>query len=645
MKSPDERCGGEIPQHRCIAVSDFSVQDSLAKDFLKQEGVIIVHKATRSGCTMSLCKSSYELGKKITVIYPTRRIAREIEREIPRILGRQPRTAIIKPNTELCRKLDPKLDLKFQFKKNCSNCRFQGFPSKCAFQKLLSNSFDIYCLTYDKLRALQKSASEEAEVLLEKLRGCSVFIFDEFTTAVIRDIPTVTVMSLDKSKNLVKMSTLLQSDFADRVQCLHQAKNKMELDFWLTVFRFLSQFENISQSRVYENKALKIFSDEKLTDLFRYGWKRITELTAEGRDTSKLQDVFLTSLKREVVLAFENGDVKVTPRLEDALGYIREFTQTLSDDKLIFAVDSYQPSVNFDRVFGRHVIHWLWGENGDPLRTNDQQLVLCDRAHWGEFNFRIRWAIRQGVHHFIKGLLRQFSPEQLIIVTTNKAMRDIIYTWNLSKDVKLTWHRSDWMRGVPVEDRRIMLCIGGPYLPKKAYVPESHSFNFKDFSDKLENLSASEQFVQISKRLRIDDTKSELVNAIGRVKDPKGKERSLVITLGMTYRDVTALLKEKGELSVSRPHVIQPLRKGGLQRDGLWTARLWMEKANVQVEDLPVIARVIRCTYEKRSVRASEVIPHETRLIVEKAEEYKETLDHYGVTMLRKQGGVTFELT
>lgn len=625
---------------RCATQPIFNVQDDLAKGLLRNKGVICVHKVTRSGCTISLCKSSCELNKKVVVIYPTRRIAREIETKIPQVLRQEPRIAIIGQNTELCRKLDPKLDLKFQFKKDCSLCEFKGEPKDCTFQDLLMNDSDLYCLTYDKLQALQNSESEESSVFLKKLRKCDVIILDEFTTAVIQDIPSIEVVTSSENGEQLKSSTRLVSGFADEVKRSH--KNK-ESDFWMTILLFLGQFENIKQSGVYKNNTVESLSKYELSHLFVYGWNRITELTAEGRDTSKLQDIFLISLAREIIATVENETVKLTPRLEDALDYLREFTQTLSEDNLTFVVDSYLPSTNFDQLFGRPVKHVLWGNNGDPLDTNLQQLIICDTAHWGELNFRKSAILQSRIRGFIKGLLRLFPPERVLIVTTNKTMTNMISTWNLPRSVRLTYHRSDWMRGVSVEDRRVMLCLGGPYLPKRAYVSEAHSFDFRDFTRGLEDLSAEQQVLQISRTLRVDDTKSEFTNAIGRVKDPTARERSLVMTLGMNYLDVQALLKQRSEPSISQPHLTRPYLMGGFHRDGLWIARLWMDKANVRVEDLPVVARIVRCAKEKREISASQVIPRGTRLVIEKAKQYKEILERYDVVMISKQGGVSFE--
>jgi len=198
------------------------------------------------------------------------------------------------------------------------------------------------------------------------------------------------------------------------------------------------------------------------------------------------------------------------------------------------------------------------------------------------------------------------------------------------------------MRGVAVEDRRVMVCLGGPYLPKAAYVSEAQSFDFKDFAQKLEDMSAEQQTVRISKILRADDTRSEFINAVGRVKDPAAKERSLVITLGMKRRDVQALLKQTTKPFVSRPHVIKPFLKGGLRNDGLWISKLWVDRVEIKVEDLPIVARIIRIVEEKGSVAASKIALGRTSLLVKKALQYEEILRVYGVVLIRKRGGVSF---
>ena len=156
----------------------FAVQNRLANELLQRQGAVAVHKVARAGCSISLAKACCESRKKVAIFSPTIRILKQVQEIIPNITSSKPRIAPILSNPELCAKLELNPKLKFQFKKSCSTCEYKGKPEQCVFQNLLKNEFDVYCLTYSKLQALQKSDSEEAKTLLEKLRKCGVFICD-----------------------------------------------------------------------------------------------------------------------------------------------------------------------------------------------------------------------------------------------------------------------------------------------------------------------------------------------------------------------------------------------------------------------------------------------------------------------------------
>ena len=588
---------------------------------------------------------SLELGKKVVVIFPTKRIARVIEAKIPELLPKQqPKIAVIWPNSGLCAKLGPIPHLKFQFKKNCSICEHLDKPEKCKFQNLLLNDFDVYCLTYDKLRALLASPSPESEKLLKKLLDCDVFIFDEFTKAVIGNVPTIDVVaSIDEGnkQKRKRMSEYLRSTFPEYSESLDGVLSEL----WTTIMKFLTQFENVKRSGVYKNNVIVQLSEDERKSLFYNGWRKITQLTWNQKNTTKLQNVFLALLAKEIVVSCENGTVRVTPRLKDALNYIRKFCSTIGGEKAIFVVDSYQPQVDFIEVFSRITNHELWGPEGDPLRTNYQQLIISDRAHWGAWNFFRDKMLQMKTKSFIKSVLEDFLPSQIMVVTTNRKMADIVSQWNPPKDLRVTWFRSDWMRGVPVEGRRIMICVGGPYIPRKAYDASAKSFRIESFAKDLELLDDDARTLEISRLLRLDDTKSEFINSIGRVKDPEGKERSVVFTLGMQKYEVDILLKQ--DAPVSKPNLIRPFRKGGMLRDGVWIAKLWLDRfyycyPYINVKDLPLIARIIRCTRNKAHIRASEIVPGITDVIVEKAKQYEDILHVYNVKIVEKRGGVSF---
>ena len=599
---------------------------------------------------MSIIKRSCETRRKVVIFEPTKRILKHIKEEIPRIASVQPKIACILPNVELCPKLDPSLKLKFQFKENCHTCEYKGNAEACMFQSLLLNDFDVYGLTYDKLRALLIVGSKEAKALLKKMWSCHVFIKDEITTAIVRDIPTLKVKETDENGNIKRFSELVEDLEKEALKIETEADEFFVKDtFWPIVKDFLNQFQNVAASGIYTNECIEGFSEDNLIFVFREGWRYITELTKMHVDTNHLQEVFLVALiAKKVSVICEDGTVTVTPVLEDALGYLREFCKGIPDDKPIFLVDSFQPSVSFDHILGRKVQHELWGPDGDPLGSDKQQLIVCDTAHWGALDFYHYWNLRFKVKFFIEDLLHEFPPQKVLIVTTNKETAQIVSRWKLPKGVRITWHRSDWMRGVSVENRRIIICIGGPYLPRRAYVSPAHSFDIKDFSEELEKLKPEEQKVCIARILNLVDTRSEFVNAIARIKDPKAEERSIVFTLGMTKRDVEILLKQMTIPNVtphlSRPRCIRPVRKGGMENNGLWIARLWSDHAHVEIEDIPIVARIIRYTHEKMHVPASVILPKYTNYVIEKAERYEHVLNKYNVRIVRKRGGVSFVL-
>lgn len=630
-------------------MSRFEEQDRLADELLKFRGVIVVHKAPRSGVTISLVKRSIESGRKVVIVSPTKIILKHVKDLIPDLTKLQPKIACILPNTDLCKKLDPSLKLKFQFKETCNDCEYLDNPQKCLFQSLLLSDFELIGLTYDKLRTLIYSGTEDARRLLCKLWSSEkIFIFDEFTTSLLRDIPTLTIAKKDKNGNIQRLS--------EKIENLESSTQSIDADEGLDVFLgiiwgFLEQFENVLKNGEYVNESTAHLPEEHLFDIFRLGWRFISNLTKDGKDTSFLQELFLVVLaSKKVWVSYDDGEVQVTPVLNDALEYLRKFCRGITEEKSVFVVDSFQADINFESILGRKVKHVLWGPRGDPLDTNSQQLIISDTAHWGEPNFHKDSDLRSRIEEFMKELLHTFPPSKVLVVNTNKKTAQTISRWDLPKEVRITWHRSDLMRGIPVEDRRIMICVSGPYLPKKAYVASSASFNYEDFVSLQNNLSSDYQRFKIINKLRMADTSGEFINAIARVKDPEARERSVVICFGMRKSEIESLLKQQASQHLSKPRIVEPFRKGGLDRDGIWIAKLWFDHANVEVKDLPIVARILSRVHGKRKLRASEVVPayyertsSMTITIVEKAEQYEQVLNDYGVEIIYRRGGVIFE--
>jgi len=262
---------------------DFAVQNRNADELLQRHGAFAVHKVPRAGCSISLIKASCESGKKAVVFCPTVRILKQIEEVIPMITETKPRIAPILSNPELCTKTKPNSKLKFQFKHSCKDCEYKGKPQHCVFQDLMINEFDVYCLTYSKLQALQKSSSEGAKLLLDKLRKCDVFIFDEFTSALVTGVPTIKMVSTDEEGNVIRMGKNIRATFreeferSDKIisENLYETSPAMlnESGLWgIHIDLFLAEFEDIRQSGIYKNFVVDSLPEEEMKSLFHYGW-------------------------------------------------------------------------------------------------------------------------------------------------------------------------------------------------------------------------------------------------------------------------------------------------------------------------------------------------------------------------------------
>jgi len=624
-------------------LSDFRLQDAIGQRLLDKSGIFIVRKVTRAGASITLTKIGSTSGKRIVVVEPNKKILREVQRIITEIAGNQVKTALILPNDELCRKLNKIPELKFQLKENCFNCEFNN-SEECKLQNIIEEDHNVYLLTYHKLQVLQNSETQESQELLKKLQDCHVFILDEFTRAILLSIFTLTIQEIDKNGNVTK----IRKELEELRRISERTQSTFECILWSTIDFFLDQCEKITKDGVYSNEIIQISSEEDNKKAFAISWRLITQLTEAGYDTELLQDLTLLSFSEKFDFKIETSKHTASPILEDALGYLREFCNALEENKAIFIIDSCLPTINFKKVLQKDVIDILWGPKGDPLQTNAQQILISDTAHWSSVNFIRSKNLQNRIKNYLKALLKKFSPENVLLVATNKKIINIVSHWNLPKSLKMNWFRSDLMRGVSVGNRRVLVLIGGPYLPKAAYVRESESFDFNELVSDLRDITEEEKKIEISRLLRVFDTKSELINAIGRPKDPRGESRSVVFLFGMQKFEVLAMLNQTGAYNVSMPYVVEPIRKGGFMKDSLIIAELWLDKdikdlTSKSVDDLPIISRIIRLMESKARFRTSEVVPHETRRVISVAKRNREILKHFNIKLRRIQGGYIFE--
>jgi hypothetical protein len=143
-------------------MSNFILQEKRALELLREHGVLAVVKPPRTGGSINLSKGCIELKLKGIVVTHSIDLIKETKRQVTRLLKHKPKILVIPDNLKLCRRLDSTLRLKFQLKRRCNTCPYNGKPTHCLYQRLLVEQADLYLITYDKLEMLHKTRSARA---------------------------------------------------------------------------------------------------------------------------------------------------------------------------------------------------------------------------------------------------------------------------------------------------------------------------------------------------------------------------------------------------------------------------------------------------------------------------------------------------
>lgn len=508
------------------------------------------------------------------------------------ISGSKPNIARLSANKDLCERVKEKIkkdsrlaDLAFHLRPSCKNCEFND-PSRCKLQSILKNDNDILGLTYAKLKIIRRSKSQVDSEILGKLKSADNLVLDEFTTGVITTAPSIPIVNpcacLDNEFDLFKDKPIRHISEAE-------ARFRKKIPEFAMYANFKAEKLKEKSHEIYEN-PLSAEDREFFDDNSVECWKTIERLTIEGRDTKLLQGIFGIISSRMLLVNKKDGNVRISPveDLEDqsvrGSRYLRDYMQEFfSEKKLTALVDACLPDLDFTKTLGLTVSNYLWG---DPLNTNKSQMLICDTSKIGVIEF-----FKKECQNKLKSLINFasyiHSPSRILIVTLNKSMAKEVSKWKnakeekerIPKSIEVTYYRSELSRGITIDPRhRILILIGAPYLPKVAYLAETY---------KTDMLTA----------FRKSDMKSAFVNLIGRVKDSKGLEKSVVYAIGITAEEVRALVMQK---DLRSPLVFKFLVTGADALDFELAANSFLHAHELRKEwssleqDLPVLARILR---------------------------------------------------
>lgn len=604
---------------------------------------LAIVKATRAGATFSLLKRAIELEQKTVIVAPYIEIFNKTVKEVGDSFSKsKPTITRISKNEDICKKIAQKVEknpclrnLSFHMRPSCKTCEYNS-PKECRLQEILAGDWDVLGLTYAKLRALSVSESEVAFDLLEKIRLPDNLILDEFVTGIIVSSPSVEIM---------EPYAYLESEFDYWRRFISKiGEDDVEAIFWSGIGHFALYAE--TEIKNLKDGASKFFDNPTrddwgsfFKDNFAHCWKIIEQLVVEGRDTKILQQLLQIIGSNRFYIMKKKGKVSLKPLFDmddvaSGSAYLKSFGQSfLKQGKLVALVDACLPDIDLKGSLGLDTEPYNWG---DPLNTNASQLVICDTRKIGEIDFFKSTELQEKLKSVINQLSFFHRKTKVMIATQNSRMHDAIHIWQSQKKIPenaiLTYYRSNISRGITVPNCRILVLIGAPYLPKEAYLPETY----------IETGHAKDMQSAYKK----SDMKSAFVNLIGRVKDPKGEQLSIVYALGITASEVNALLAQEG---ITSPFVVYFRVQGADVEDFGRAAHLFLNvkrtRWNNLETDLPVVERIIRKSHDVDRIESAKVIPNQTKRVQEIANEYKDILKLYSVKVVTEANGLSFELT
>jgi len=549
---------------------------------------------------------------------------------------KEPRIARIASNEEICRKVAEKLqanrqltNMIFHLRSSCAGCEYND-PSCCRLQEILVGEWDILGLTYAKLKALSISQSATTIDLLEKIKFPDNLILDEFVTGIVTTFP---------SFEIEQPYAYLQRELDYESRMLRKKKHAFEDVFWPAIGNLAlmaeTKGENLSEGgKAVFDSPIKDDVETFFEDNFAKCWNLVEHLIIEEKKTKVLQQLLEIANADKFFIMKKKGKISIKPVLDindisRGSVYVKNFVQDFfSRGKLVALVDACLPDLNLSASLGLNVETYPWR---DPLNTNRSQLIVCDTKKIGSIDFFRDVALQKELKDTIHSLSEHHGTRNVMVVSQDKDLWNVLKLWQkngeIAPDLLMTYYRSDISRGVRIEgERRILILVGGPYIPKEAYLPETYV--------------KTGQAKDLQTAFRKSDMKSAFINMIGRVKDPAGQEKSIVYAAGITAREVRAFVEQEG---IQSPPIFQFLFTGADVRDFALAGSLFLysdeltDKWNDLEKDLPVLVRILQvCRYKDEPLTPSDIASGHTQRVTQFIESYPDVLKKLSIEVIKK---------
>lgn len=488
-----------------------------AASILQESSAVV--KPTRSGFTTSAVLAARQLGKRICVITPTRKIGNET------VLNADPQ-AVAVPGNNSCLQLrsmiqEDKLLAELPLPlPDCKKCRANEWCEVRAILRADPNGIEPFYLTYAKIEALMLSSSETAKEIKRRIGTSRIVLFDEAHHLAFPEVPRVIAFKESEIptgfRSLARVMSLWRSLCQDNAALISEIQHKGDaghVGHHLAKFMFINSplsWRAIS-SAFKQLLSLAINRNE-------HGIKKAEILALRDIITILSSALGYASYIREK--EEEAGHVYIYANYGRSIRSVSEFMQKMSHAKHIFCSGTLiEPRPGyFKELSGQEVRPAIFQAD---CKLDSKMLIIPDTWRLGVKGFKHKLP---AIIERIKEILA--AEGQGYIIAANGRMAGIIQG-ELQKggiESPVDYYRSVNTIGV-ARPERVCIAIGTAQVPSNAYDYLAHG---KDHDERLIE----------SQRLRRQSVHCATWQAWSRVKDPEGKAGSRVYCVGIPLKEI-----------------------------------------------------------------------------------------------------------
>lgn len=530
-----------------------------------QSGLLKVYKTTRVGCTTSVGAEAINRREKTLMVVPTNKIASNtIVRDIPKYCDvKHPKITRIISNHN-CVKIRemiavyPDIAQLRMILLPEDDCRYCDSFDICEVTEFMRVESDVIVMTAQKLAIMVQKfmASTEfpsedklmIEEQIEILLSCRNIILDEVHLLQLMEMVNISVEChyVDESKpkedrfRLEKYNLITKDKFSAIYEILERYKTIIADT---EVQDAISSVVDETKSETYYMNHIKhvVFSPVDEVHLKRQSKiyhgvcseiveiaKNMSAYKLSSYDLDKLYDILTIATAEKIIVGGVRSDNLITVSLAAAdvnsTEMLRSFIEMALEEnekRVILTSATIDDSVfDYDCLCsGMKAQNVLFGDNGDPLNTNDKMLLIADSKKYhrkGEYSV---WNHKKEICGRIIEVLETYGDDECFIIAINRETAEMLKDEleSLDHPHHVTYYKADDSIGVRC-DARICISVGFAYKP-------SNSF------DTLTNsLEESKRLLEVSMHM-------DTWQGISRVKDPEGKHPSAVICLGVRKQE------------------------------------------------------------------------------------------------------------